>query len=112
MSEPSVTLTITERLINLSKATSQTEANAACSSRGGDTRTVKVDPFELQSLWKSWSALNKASAGDPELTEQVKSDKFELTWADKEFRDMKRAADEFNATTGQSEQSVAETHDI
>lgn len=112
MSAPAVTITVTERLINLSKATNQTDAAAANLSRGGGTKSVNVDRSELQSLWNSWRALDQAARGDPERTRHSMSDKTELIWADGELGPMMNDTDEFDLTIGQSVQSVASTYGL
>lgn len=112
MSAPAVTITVTERLINLSKATNQTDAAAANLSRGGGIKSVNVDRSELQSLWNSWRALDQAARGDPERTRHSMSDKTELIWADGELGPMMNDTDEFDLTIGQSVQSVASTYGL
>lgn len=112
MPAPSVTLTITERLLNHSKATTQTDALAASLSGSVGPKSVSVNRSKLQSLWNSWRALDQTSRADAELTRHSMSDKTELIWADKELGPMMNDTDEFDEIIGQSVQSVASTHGI
>jgi hypothetical protein len=116
MPAPTVTITITERLNNLSKGTNETDAVVTSLSQGGNTKSVGVDRYKLQNLWNSWKAtdnyINTTLRGDPELAGQSASDKSELQWAVRELSPVNNNTDEFDGTIGQSIQSVVSTHGI